>query len=252
MASRASVAPAGLLDRRRLRALEMAPMPTAPGLLKGTRVIGCAGRYRVVYGPFYRPPNPRAEVIFVGLTPGYSQLALAARVVREHPELSPHQRGSTMRREVSFAGSMRRNLIAMLDELGLQHRLQLSSTADLFESAASRLFATSALLYPVFVVGKGGWKNYSGGPSIVREPLFIEMLETLLAPTIAKMPQALIIPFGKSAESGVKHLVQAGFVEARRVLGGFPHPSGGNGHRHKLFQANRRSLKRQLTHWFSP
>jgi hypothetical protein len=176
-------------------------------------------------------PRPRARVIFVGLTPGRRQLAVAMEVAREKRTLDPDVLAVELRRRVAFAGQMRTNLVRMLDDLGLPKHLQIRSTSDLFDSAQGRLFATSALLYPVFRRGR----NYSGDPTILREPLFIDMLESLLGPTLQRMPKAMIIPFGKWAEAAVLYVAERGFVDPARVLKGLPHPSGANVGRPALF-----------------
>ena len=118
-----------------------------------------------------------------------------------------------MRREVSFAGSMRRNLIAMLDALEVHTHLGITSTAELFGASCDRIATTSALRFPVFRRGK----NYSGNSAIVTEPLFIEMLEVLLGPLLAAMPAALVIPLGKWASAGVLHVADQGVIDGGRV-----------------------------------
>lgn len=236
-----------LLDR--IAALSAAPIPDEAYLLSKRRVIGRVKSYTVVYGPFSDVPNPQAEIIFVGLTPGLSQLKRANQIARKNPTFTPEEHADALRREVAFAGQMRTNLIAMLDKLGLQRLLQVRSTADLFDEQSHRIFTTSALRYPVF---RPGWKNYSGNRAIVREPLFIEMLETLLGPILAAMPEALIIPFGPSAFSGVLHVAECGMIDESRVLIGFPHPSPANGWRQRTFKKNAHSMKDQLSKWFAP
>ena len=195
----------GSLDWARLRGLAKAPMPSERHLLARNRIIGRARDLVVFFGPFGTVPNESmategVEVILVGLTPGYSQLEAATRMLRENPRLRGRRRALAMRCNIAFAGSMRRNLIAMLDDLGLHRRLSIISTSLLFGDQAWRMLATSALLYPVFRIRDDGLANYSGDSAIVREPLLTGMLETLLAPTLARMPGALIIPFGKWAE----------------------------------------------------
>ena len=105
---------------------------------------------------------------------------------------------------------------------------------------------TSALLYPVFRRGR----NYSGDAAILREPLFTDMLESLLGPTLKGMPKALIIPFGRWAESAALYVAERGFVDPARVLKGLPHPSGANAHRPALFAQNAASMRSQLRRWF--
>ena len=50
---------------------------------------------------------------------------------------------------MAFAGTMRRNLIDMLDRIGIAEWLDLASTAAPFDEASNLLHSTSALRYPV-------------------------------------------------------------------------------------------------------
>jgi len=234
------------LDRARIATLSAAPIPDDDQITSDDRVIGRVKDYTVVYAPFGVKPRPKATVIFVGLTPGRQQLALAMEVAREKRTLDPEILAIELRRRVAFAGQMRTNLVRMLDDLGVSRHLHIESTSNLFDSAQDRMFATSALLYPVFRRGR----NYSGDPAIVREPLFIEMLESLLGPTLQRMPKAMIIPFGRWAEAAVLYVAERGFVDPARVLKGLPHPSGANAHRPALFAQNAASMRRQLSRWF--
>ena len=234
------------LDRARIAALTAGPIPDDDLITADDQVIGRVKDYTVVYAPFGVKPRPKARVIFVGLTPGRQQLAIAMEVAREKGTLDPEVLAIELRRRVAFAGQMRTNLVRMLDDLRLPKHLDIQSTCDLFDSAQDRLFATSALLYPVFLRGR----NYSGDPAILREPLFIEMLESLLGPTLQGMPKAVIIPFGRWAEAAVLYLAERGFVDPARVLKGLPHPSGANAHRPALFAQNAASMRRQLSRWF--
>lgn len=234
-----------LLDR--IAILRTAPLPEDSDLLSEGRLLGRTKEYTVVYGPFSSFANLKAEIVFVGLTPGLRQLTIANRIARENPDYLTEQHASTMRREVSFAGSMRRNLIAMLDALDLHRHLDITSTAELFGASCDRIATTSALRFPVFRRGK----NYSGNEAIVSEPLFVEMLELLLGPLLAAMPRALVVPLGKWASAGVLHLADQGIVDPKRILLGFPHPSGANGHRRPLFEQNAERMRQQLVSWFA-
>jgi len=53
----------------------------------------------------------------------------------------------------SFSGSMRINLVAMLDCIGVNKVLGIDSTGTLWNEHARRAHFTSALRYPVFVDG---------------------------------------------------------------------------------------------------
>ena len=87
-----------------------------------------------MYAPFGVKPRPKARVIFVGLTPGRQQLALAMEVAREKQTLDPEVLAVELRRKVAFAGQMRTNLVRMLDDLGLPHHLRLESDRPPFSN----------------------------------------------------------------------------------------------------------------------
>ena len=44
-------------------------------------------------------------------------------------------------------------------------------------------------------------------------------------------------------------LAHLGFHRSSRILRGFPHPSGGNGHRVRQFKSEYRSLRRAVHAW---
>lgn len=206
--------------------------------------------FRITYAPFDSMPAGSEQVVFVGLTPGAQQHELAFEALMASAQdgiRNPDVLRDLIRSRVAFAGSMRENVIAMLDGIGLPKLLRIASTRELFNDARDLLFTTSALRYPVYKAGN----NYAGDAAIVREPIFREMLERLLAPQLAAAPRALVVPFGKWASAGVEHIAQRGLFDTRRALFSFPHPSGGNGHRKRLYQANKASLEAQLDRWFA-
>src|SRR5580704_8926427 len=107
---------AAQLDRARIAALSAGPIPDDDQIASDDRVIGRTKDYTVVYAPFGVKPRPRARVIFVGLTPGRRQLAVAMEVAREKRTLDPDVLAVELRRRVAFAGQMRTNLVRMLDD----------------------------------------------------------------------------------------------------------------------------------------
>jgi hypothetical protein len=201
----------------------------------------------VVYAPLDFV-NTRARVVLAGLTPGWRQAQAAYAAHAELRGASDEQVGSEIKRRAAFAGSMRTNLIAMLDELDLGRHLGIESTAALFAAQASLVHATSVLRYPVFKAGK----NYAGqNPKPVGHPFLRAMLERLCAPELESVPDALIIPLGKAAEEGLEYLTALGRLRAERWLRGFPHPSGANGHRKAEFSRAKLGLATQLESWFA-
>jgi hypothetical protein len=202
----------------------------------------------VVYAPL-DAINTEAHIVLIGLTPSWRQ---AQAAYAAHAELSgrlPEDAvGFEVKRRTAFAGSMRKNLVAMLDELHIGRYLGVESTAALFAERADALHSTSALRYPVFKAGK----NYSGQhPKPVAHPFLRAMLERLCAPELARVPNALIVPLGKATEEGLEHLTSLGLLEQRRWLRGFPHPSSANAHRKAEFSRAKEELEWQVETWFS-
>src|SRR5678815_1454420 len=143
---------------------------------------------------------------------------------------------------------MRRNLIQMLDDIGLHHALSLNTSDDLFGAASAQLHTTSAFRYPVFVNGK----NYTGHrPKLLQEPVLRDIIHTDLKEELAQVPDALVIPLGHCLNAVVEDLVGNDTLDRRRCLIGVPHPSGLNGHRVAQFSAKRTELSRAVKEWFS-
>lgn len=138
---------------------------------------------------------------------------------------------------------MRSNMTVMFDGIGLHTALGLNSSAQLFTDRKDLLSGTSAVLYPVFVAEK----NYSGSPAILRSPILRAFASQVLAAELARASDALVVPLGQAAADGV---LLAG-VDRRRVLDGFPHPSGANGHRAKHYLDRHEQLGADVAAWFS-
>jgi hypothetical protein len=133
----------------------------------------------------------------------------------------------------------------MLNEIGVATALHLRTTADLFGSHRHYLHTTSALRYPVFVDDK----NYTGhSPKPFSNDYLRSMVETLLADELVKVGTALVVPLGKAAEACVVHALSLCGAQVT-VLHGFPHPSGANGHRVRLFDENKKGLRAGVRKW---
>ena len=110
------------------------------------------------------------------------------------------------------------------------------------------LHTASAIRYPVFQ----GDANYTGqNPRIIRSPMLMQLARAMLVPELNSIPEAVIVPCGKSVEELLQALTDEGLLKSRRWLRGFPHPSGANGHRKRLFAENRTDLQEQLQVAFS-
>jgi hypothetical protein len=215
-------------------------------LLQRSFQLAGDGDLAVYYGPF-DGCSRRAQMAIVGLTPGWTQMQIAYQTAAQalRDGLGPVGVYARVKKQAAFAGSMRTNLIAMLDGIGVPEALGFHSASELFD-AAGRMHATSSIRYPVFVNGA----NYTGhSPKLEGSPLLHRFIDELLGPELRNVRKALIVPLGAAAAWAVERVVTAGFVSGDRCLFGFPHPSGANGHRAKQFHLRCPALRRVVRGW---
>ena len=218
-------------------------VPAAPDVLRRRFTLAREGALEAFYAPLHGV-TANAEVVIVGLTPGLSQMLLAFREARQllHDGKQPPDIFNEIRRRMAFAGTMRTNLIGMLDAIGVAQRLELPSTASLFDHASGRLHSTSALRYPVLK----NRRNYSGSPKVERSALLSTMAETNLPAELDMLTDAVVVPLGRAVEATLRHLR---VNDSHQVLWGFPHPSGGNGHRVAQFKSEYDALRKAVRAW---
>lgn len=184
------------------------------------------------YAPFEHI-NTGAKVVLLGMTPGAQQAGNALRALRDALTAGSSDADALAKAKTtaSFSGPMRGNLVAMLDHVGLQHRLGLGSCGELFTTRTEMVHFTSALRYPVFVNGK----DYSGNPAIHRTPFLKALSERWLTEEVLCLPDSYWIPLGKEATAAIRAQVEQGHLPAHQVLDGMPHPSGANAERIAYF-----------------
>lgn len=195
--------------------------------------LSSEGQYSTYYAPF-EFINSSAKLVVCGITPGLQQALIALRTAKAAIGNGVSMDGALKeaKHKASFAGSMRKNLIAMLDFIGLNNWLKLESCADLFSHRQDLIHFTSALRNPVFENGK----NYSGGTAMVRNAYLWDQIEQGLCQEILALPEsAMFIPLGRGVDKVFEALVVKGAIDGRRVLFGLPHPSGANGERVAYF-----------------
>ncbi|MSU91865.1 hypothetical protein GE300_20020 [Rhodobacteraceae bacterium 2CG4] len=183
---------------------------------KGVREI------TTVWAPFDHV-NRYARVALVSLTPSRIQMRDALRSYRGSRVLGESHADALERASVagSYTGNMRRRLVAMLDEVGLHHYLDIASTSDLWSNASGKAHFTSCLRWPVFV----GGKSYDGSsPGLLGRSDFRFMVEKILAREIASLPPGcLVIPLGAAPNQVVRYLAQSDpGLDRGRILAGIP------------------------------
>lgn len=182
--------------------------------------------------------NTEAQIAIYGITPGWTQMRAAykAEINRKNGKEKDYTK-------IAFAGSMRKNLVTMLDDLKIQNALNVESSSKLFQSQI--LHSSSVLKYPVFKKGK----NYTGSsPSPIKHPFLEEMLKSVLANELKELSNCLIIPLGKTANECIQYMSHV-IDSSCYVLEDFPHPSGANGHRLKQFNERKYNLTNMVQAW---
>ncbi|NTU25561.1 hypothetical protein HPX95_05090 [Bacillus tequilensis] len=200
----------------------------------------------IYYSPHNEYINRAASIVIAGITPGFSQMKTAyetaAESLREGRSLE--QMAADTKKAAGLSGSMRHNLITMLNLCGLPQALGIQSAAQLFGDLRHMLHTTSVIKYPVFVQQK----NYTGyRPAITRSPILSTYAFGHFPAELDKVTgPALLIPLGKAAETVCGTLIGQHGLRNLFCLHGFPHPSGANGHRLKQFSQNKEQLERQI------
>ncbi|MCR2822938.1 uracil-DNA glycosylase family protein [Lederbergia panacisoli] len=205
-------------------------------------------KLEIYYAPF-EYVNPIARILIVGITPGLHQMkksyttVINARNQIENDEEILRQ----VKNNSSFEGPMRKNLVQMLDELGLHEYLGLTSTMSFFNESSNIVQTTSIIPYPVFYNGK----NFNGStPNILKNEILKKYVTEFFASEMRKLNNPLIIPLGVNVSNALNYLSNNDLLDVKNFLSGFPHPSGGNGHRHKQFAENKNHMQEILkTHF---
>jgi hypothetical protein len=242
--------PGGLFPQfaERIAALpERSPL-AREDLLTDEFLLARDGTLTLYYAPFDYV-NTAARVVLIGIAPGWYQTEVAFRTARDslRAGVPLEQAGALARTTASFSGAIRRNLVAMLDELGLHTALGVASSWELFGERRDLLATSAVVRYPLFV--RGG--NYTGyGPDPLRHPLLRRFVFEALVGELARMEGALVVPLGRSVAESIDALTRAGALDATRCLPGLPHPSGANAHRPAQFAAIRPLAAARLREWF--
>lgn len=168
--------------------------------------------------------NLAARVVIVGITPGFSQWRSATAEAQRQLLQGASETAAALaaKKTGAFSGAMRPNLVALLNEIGLQRWLGIADCASLFAADAGLVQMTSILRHPVFVKGT----NYNGAPNMVRTPFLQQQMMDWFAQEAAQLNHPLYIPLGGKVADGLLWLARQGVLPESHVLSGLPHPSG--------------------------
>ena len=222
---------------------------TRDDLLVPPFLLQAEGRLAVYYAPFDYV-NPRARVALVGITPGFRQMEIALRASRDAilaGGLSAAEICARVKYQASFAGPIRKNLLAMLDGIGLPAALGIGSSALLYGERRDLLQTSAVVRHPVFV-GGADWTGHT--PPVRASPILRRYLREAMLPELRAVPDALIVALGKCASDALDVLVGDGALDPARCLIGLPHPSGANGHRKAQFARAQPAMAERVAAWF--
>ncbi|MCF7970275.1 MAG: hypothetical protein K9L22_03800 [Methylococcaceae bacterium] len=195
------------------------------------------GKVSVYYSPF-EYVNVNAKIVLVGITPGHQQAVNALNVAKNGLDNnnSTDEILKSVKSSASFSGPMRKNLINMLDDIGLNKKLNITSTDQLFTTHSHLVQMASILKNPVFVDGK----NYSGSPSMLKSPVLRELINDFFVAEICnKLKNPLFISLSPKVTAALEWLASENIISNDQILSGIPHPSGANAERIAYFLGNK-------------
>lgn len=168
--------------------------------------------------------NSKAEVVIVGITPGNSQ----QKGSREG--MSPRE----IKRKYAFAGALRKNMVRMLDYIGLNSLLRIDTCASLWEQDFDRVEMTSLLKDATYVVGQRGKTMFKDTEIIAKSKELSEKYENGFVRDCEQYKQAkLFVACGQGVYDELMKLKGRGVIAAPVVA--IAHPSGNNAIRVKYY-----------------
>ena len=198
----------------------------------------------IYYSPHNEYINSKARVFIVGITPGFQQMSTAISAARRELKNSNdiEEIQYKCKKAARFSGSLRNNLINMLDEIEINKYLKINSCSQLFEEKDYLLHTISLIPYSVFVKGK----NYSGHtPKLMKSEFLMKYINENFVNELKSLDNVgniLIIPLGRSVEEVLYKLCENNIINENQILKGFPHPSGANVNRLIQLKENKEKM----------
>ena len=198
----------------------------------------------VYYAPHNEYINSEAKIFIIGITPGFQQMSTAIAMARKELECNNNIEEMQYKCKVAgrFSGSLRKNIISMLDEIRLKNVLHLNSCSELFGKKDYLLHTVSLIPYPVFVKKQ----NYTGHtPKLIKSEFLMKYIYDHFINELRQLDDyrdVLLIPLGKAVEEVLDKLEKEGYIDNKQILRGFPHPSGANVNRLNQLEENKEDL----------
>ena len=236
-----------------LKELPLKNKYTKEELLREEFLIDKEKNIEIYYAPHNEYLNHKAKVFIIGITPGFQQMSTAIATARKELEVSDNIEDIQYKCKVAarFSGSLRKNIISMLDRIELNKVLELQSCSELFEKKDYLLHTISLIPYPVFVKGE----NYTGHtPKLIKSDFLMKYVYDNFINEFNKLEESekiLLIPLGKAVEEVLLNLKDKGIIKENQILVGFPHPSGANVNRVTQFEENKENMIKFIKMYFN-
>lgn len=132
-------------------------------------------KVRVAYCPF-EAANAQAKLMIVGITPGPTQLktALASFKAKLLSGASPRETLLASKMTGAFSGPLRKNLIDLLNEAGVDKLLGVSNCSALFGTHSHLVQTTSLIGNAAFLLNG---KPYNGTPNPLKNHVLKQEIE---------------------------------------------------------------------------
>lgn len=186
---------------------------------------------------YYAPTewiNPKAKLVIVGITPGPTQAANALKAARAQLLAGASEQDTLRMAKLTggFSGPLRKNLVDMLDHVGIHAWAGVRGCDELFSARSDLVQLASVLPYTVVVDGD---KPYNGTPKLLRSPMLKSLLMERFLPSVQAIPNAKLLALGDVPFEALNWLADQGYIDGKRILGRMPHPGGANIERIKFF-----------------
>lgn len=209
------------------------------------------GNIEIYYAPHNEYLNPKAKIFIIGITPGFQQMNTAIAVARKELESNSKTEDIQYKCKAAarFSGTLRKNIISMLDDIKLNEALKIKSCSELFEEKDYLLHTVSLIPYSVFVKQQ----NYSGHtPKLIKSEFLMKYVYENFIEEFKKLEypeEVLLIPLGRAVEEVLMKLSEENILNENQILIGFPHPSGANVNRIPQLKENKENMMSKIEEW---
>ncbi|SHH72400.1 Uracil DNA glycosylase superfamily protein [Clostridium collagenovorans DSM 3089] len=224
---------------------------TKKELLIDDFLVDKEGNVEIYYAPHNEYLNPKAKIFIIGITPGFQQMSTAIGVARKELESNSKIEDIQYKCKAAarFSGTLRKNIISMLDDIKLNEALKIESCSEVFEDKDYLLHTVSLIPYSVFVKQQ----NYSGHtPKLIKSDFLMQYVYENFIEEFKKLEYAeevLLVPLGRAVEEVLLKLAEEKIINEKQILIGFPHPSGANVNRIPQLKENKESMIKAIEGW---